>query len=171
MDDDFKPIEFETPEGTVHANEYQVESTPQSITAVTGEDLQWLLSLDEFGPDFVATYVPGAPDPELQDYDRAFAAWLFDDESEYSEDNVITVLGGYLGNKCVADFDMQWVSVTDEYGTDFAVRGKSFDLMAFPFSSVVKRIENDETEFLYQLYHVIQQTLTSGNIDPLDASD
>jgi hypothetical protein len=31
---------------------------------------------------------------------------------------VIQLVRGYVGNKLVAEFDMEWVMVTDEYGTD-----------------------------------------------------
>lgn len=62
--------------------------------------------------------VRGVTEPNLRDYDTAFRAWQQDEAPAYSDMLVIQLIGGYLGNKLVADFDMEWVMVTDEYGTD-----------------------------------------------------
>ena len=51
--------------------------------------------------------------------------------------------------------------MSDEYGTDYAVRGKSVEVMAFPFSTVMKRVEDREYDFLYPVYHSIKQGLES----------
>lgn len=89
--------------------------------------------------------------------------WQTSKAPKHSKEQVIEILGGYLGNKCVADFDMEWVTVTDQFGTDYAIRSKSVEVMAFPFSTVLKRIENKEYDFLYGVYHTIKHTLTSGD--------
>jgi hypothetical protein len=58
---------------------------------------------------------------------------------------------------------MEWVTVSDEYGTNYAVRGKSAEVMAFPFSSVLKRIENNEHDFMYGVYYAVKGALESGD--------
>ena len=58
---------------------------------------------------------------------------------------------------------MEWVTVTDEYGTDYAVRSKSVEVMAFPFSTVLKRIEDKEHDFLHGVYHTLKQRLESSD--------
>ncbi len=40
--------------------------------------------------------------------------------------------------------------------------------MAFPFSTVLKRIENREYDFLHGVYYTIKQTLASGDYKPRD---
>jgi hypothetical protein len=52
---------------------------------------------------------------------------------------------------------MEWVEVTDEYGTDKAVRGKNAEVTSFPFSVVSKRIEKNEYEFIYSVFHTVEQ--------------
>jgi hypothetical protein len=156
-------ITIKTPDGNVVANKSTVDPVSQKITAVTGDELKGLQTLTQDAPTFVAAYLPQTPDPDLKDCDLAFRAWQISDNKQHSSQQVVEILGGYLGNKCVADFDMEWVTVTDEYGTDYAVRSKTVDVMAFPFSTVLKRIENNEHDFLYAVYYAIKQTLESGD--------
>ena len=163
-----KPINIETPDGNVVANKTTADPTPQAITIVTGDELAMLHSLGSDGPDFVNTYLPNTNDPDLNDYDNAFRAWQTSESKQHSNEEVIELLGSYLGNKCIADLDMQWVTVSDEYGTDYAVRGTKFEVMAFPFSTVMKRVEDDEYDFLYGVYHTIKQTLESGDYKERD---
>ena len=155
-------IHIETPEGNVSVSKSTVEPVSQKITIVTGEKLKRLESLSKQGPAFVAAYVADVPEPDLQDYDRAFHAWQTSEKKQHSNEEVIEILGGYLGNRCIADHDMEWVTVTDEYGTDYAIRSKTVEVMAFPFSTVLKRIEANEHDFLNGVYYAIKHTLASG---------
>src|SRR5688572_6360643 len=129
-------IRIDTPDGEVIAHDTNVEATPQTITVIDGDKLAWLESLDDDGPQFVSHYVANTTEPGLKDYDAAFRAWQLDDSPPYTDQQVIHLIGGYLGNKYVADFEMEWVTVTDEYGTDYAVRSRKVEVMSFPFSTV-----------------------------------
>ena len=42
--------------------------------------------------------------------------------------------------------------VTDQDGTDYAVRAKKFEVMSFPFSSVEKRVERNQYDFMVGIY-------------------
>jgi hypothetical protein len=155
------PIYVPTPEGEVVAHELSVDPTPQKITVVTGNELNELRRLADHGPAFVASYLPEVTNPDLKDYDRAFRAWQLSQRKAHSKEQVIELLGGVLGRKCIADLDMEWVTVTDQYGTDFAVRSKSLEVMGFPFSTVMKRIEDGEYDFLYGVYHTLKHTIAT----------
>ena len=74
------------------------------------------------------------------------------------------MLGAFLGNKLVKDFDMEWVVVTDMYGTDFAVRGKKVEVMSFPFSSVAKRIESHQFDFMNGVYFAVKNAVENENV-------
>jgi len=163
MTEEPREIRIETPEGEVVAHESPVEDTPQTISAVLGDELEWLQSLGEFGPQFVAHYVPTVTEPDLQDYDAAFHAWQSDSEPPFTDEQVIQILGGYLGNRCIADFDMEWVTVTDEYGTDYAIRSTEVEVMSFPFDTVLKRIEEGEHAFVHGVYYTLKDVLASGD--------
>lgn len=167
MEQESRDIEIETSEGTVHAKQSQVDSFPQKITKVDGQDLQQLSSIPR-DVAFVKKYKPTTTNPTLVDYDEAFLAWKSDTSGEYSDEDVVRIVGGYLGNRCIADFDMEWVRVEDEYGTDFAVRAKKSEVMIFPFSSVQKRIEDQEHGFVHGIYHALKDLLESGDYKPRD---
>lgn len=162
MTDEPREIRIDTPDGEVIAFDTPVEATPQTISAVDGDELTWLQSLDDDGPQFVSYYVADVTDPGLKEYDAAFRAWQLDDSPPYSDEQVIQLVGGYLGNKCVADFDMEWVTVTDGYGTDYAVRSAKVEVMSFPFSTVLKRIEDKEFDFVHGVYFAVKELLTKG---------
>ncbi|MDH5786239.1 MAG: DUF3806 domain-containing protein, partial [Chromatiales bacterium] len=112
---------------------------------------------------FVKSYLPHVTNPSLKDYDEAFRLWQIEKERRYTEQQIIEILGACLGNKLITDFQMEWVVVTDEYGTDFAVRGKRFEIISFPFSSVVKRIENNQYDFMVGVYHTVRASIERGD--------
>ena len=162
MADEPHEIRIDTPDGQVIAHDTNVASTPQTVTAVVGDDLAWLQSLGGDGPQFVSHYLPTVTEPTLKDYDAAFRAWQQDPSPPYDSQQVIQIVGGYLGNKCVTDFDMEWVTVTDEYGTDYAVRSTKVEVMSFPFSTVLKRIEDKNYDFVHGVYYTVKEMLTNG---------
>ncbi|MFH2047416.1 MAG: DUF3806 domain-containing protein [Pseudomonadota bacterium] len=161
-----EPINIKTPEGNVIAHKETIDPVPQEISVITGDELNHLKSLVELCPRFVATYLPNDNVINLKTCDLAFRAWQISKSPNHSNEKVVEILGGYLGNKCIADLNMEWVTVTDEYGTDYAVRSKISEVMAFPFSTVMKRIEDNEYDFLYNVYFTIKQTLESGDYKP-----
>jgi len=165
------PYGVETPEGPVVAGKTTAEPAPQRIVAVSGDELRHLESLAADAPGFLAAYLPESPEPDLADYDRAFLAWQRSNAQQHSQEQVVEILGGYLGNRCVDDFDMEWVAVTDEFGTDYAVRSKLVEVMAFPFSTVQKRIDDGEHDFLHGVYHTLKQMLSSGEYRARGAAD
>lgn len=158
-----RQIKIDTPDGEVIAHDTHIEPTPQSVTVVAGDELTWLLSLGSDGPQFIARYLPKVKQATLKDYDSAFRAWQKDKSPQFDDQQVIQIIGGYLGNKCVADFDMEWVTVTDQYGTDYAVRSTKVELMSFPFSTVLKRIEDKKFDFVYGVYHTVKEMLSKGD--------
>src|SRR5690606_18935552 len=108
---------------------------------------------------FVSYYLPDIKSPVLKDYDKAFRLWQLSATKQYTDDQVVELLGAYLGQKFVNDLDMEWVEITDEYGTDYAVRGKVKEITSFPFSTVFKRVEDNEYDFLYGVYHTVKAML------------
>ena len=161
--DEPRQVRMVTPDGEVNASVTSIEATPQTITVVDGEDLARLQSLDDAGPQFISHYLPEVTQAGLRDYDRAFRAWQLDKSPPYSDQQVIDIVGGYLGNKCIADFGMEWVIVTGQYGTNYAVRSTKVEVMSFPFSTVQKRIEGKEYDFVYGVYHTMKEMLASGD--------
>ena len=120
-------------------------------------------SLADKSLEFVRQYLPEIDKPTLEDYDEAFRIWQQDKQAEFSDERVIEIIGGYLGNKCVDELEMEWSVVTDEYGTDYAVRSTVNEVTSFPFSAVLKRIEDGNNGFIHGLFHTIRHTIETSD--------
>jgi hypothetical protein len=156
--EDAHEIRINTPEGT----ESTAVTSEQQIAIVTGHELLRLQALGNDGPTFVQHYLPNANELTLEDYDRAFELWQNDKQSDYSDAQVVEIIGGHLGNKCVRDLAMEWSVVTDEYGTDYAVRSNQVQVTTYPFSAVLKRIEDGNSGFIHGIYHTVRHTIESS---------
>lgn len=102
--------------------------------------------------------------PTLKDCDQAFRAWLKSPHRSHTEQQTIEILGSYLGQCCVQDLPMEWVKVTDQYGEDYAVRHVKSEAMGFPFSSVMKRIEDKQHDFMHGVFHTIKNTIEGRDL-------
>ncbi|TWU24740.1 DUF3806 domain-containing protein [Bythopirellula polymerisocia] len=152
----------ETAEGTVFSHTTEVEDFPQKVIPVNSAESVQFQSWEQNASEFLTAYAEPQSKNELIQYDEAFKAWQVSPVKQHSAQDVINLLGAYLGQRMVRDFDMEWVMVTDQYGQDYAVRHKSSELMTFPFSSVMKRIEDNEHEFIHGVYHVLKHELENG---------
>lgn len=152
---------LETPEGDVSLTTSEVEPSPQEISAVGKADLARFLEHASRAPEFVSSYVEAdSDDIDLQSCDQAFEHWLNDPEKKFIDEEVIMVLGAYLGECCCEGLNMEWVVVTDEYGTDFAVSSMEAETLGFPFSTVAKRVESREGGFLMGVYRAIEDNIS-----------
>lgn len=150
-----------TPAGTVSVISTVVAPVPQKIVLLAADKLRKIHELDDAAINFLAAYRPDTT-PSLKTYDEAFRLWQRDESRRFSIDDVVERLGAYLGNRLAKDFDMEWVEVTDEYGTDLAVRARTFEVMSFPLSSVAKRIQNNEYDFMVGVYYAVEDAIASG---------
>ncbi len=162
MAEDSEKLYIETPDGSISATRTTAEPVPQEIQPISDDVRETFRRFAELGPEYAKHYVPDSPESGLKLYDEAFRAWQLAGSRAHSEQQVVEVFGAILGNELVKDFDMEWVVVNDEYGTDYAVRGKKIDVMAYPFSTVLKRITNAEYEFMYGVYHTVKHGIESG---------
>lgn len=162
MDEKSKQTRIETPAGEVVASDFAMDPVPQEITVVRDGELAKLLALGEQAPVFLAAYTTDVTNPGLKDYDRAFRTWQGSNSLRYSEAEVVQILGAYLGNKCNAELDMEWVVVKDQYGTNYGIRSKTHEVLGFPFSTVMKRIENDESDFLHGVFYALKRMIEDG---------
>jgi hypothetical protein len=70
----------------------------------------------------------------------------------------INCVGLAFGQLLVDRFGLAWVALTDEYGTEIAVRGPS-DFTVFPTNFVAKRYESGESDFLAPFVDEVGRTL------------
>jgi hypothetical protein len=152
-----------TPSGSVQIYQKTVEPIPQTFTALTEAELSGIRSNAALARDFVRGYVP-ATNYALSDFDKAFSAWQQESPQRYTSDEVIAILGAYLGEQLVSDQDMEWTVVTDSYGQDLAVRSRKVEVVSFPFSSVTKRVERNQFNFMEGIYFVVQEAIRNGDL-------
>ena len=153
-----KEITIETPAGNVKCTTENVKNFIQQVKPLTPEDMAEINAFATRGPEFVAAQFPNLENPGLVDYDKAFCQWQRAVIKGHSPDEVIQILGAVLGNAMVAEYDMEWVVITDEYGTDFAVRGTGeAEVVSFPFSSVYKRIADNKYDFMNGIFYSVKQ--------------
>lgn len=150
-----------SPEGSISMTSKTVSPVPQKIVPLDAEKLRQILELDRAAAQFLLAYTPGAT-PSLKAYDEAFRLWQRDKASRFSANDVVERLGAYLGSRLAKDFDMEWVQVADEYGTDLAVRARKYEVISFPLSSVAKRIQNNQYDFMVGVYYAVQDAIANG---------
>lgn len=163
MSENPKTKTLETPSGPVTTTTEIIEPTPQRVSVASLKQVAVINGLAFKAKSFVSTYLPGASNSSLKNLDDAFYRWQRDKNRSYTEQQVIEMLGAYLGNQLIADLNMEWVVVTDQYGTDFAVRAKKMEVMSFPFSSVSKRIESNQYDFMVGVYEAVKHTIATGD--------
>jgi Domain of unknown function (DUF3806) len=83
---------------------------------------------------------------------------LLGSQSPEDVNTAINVVGLAFGQLMVDRFDLGWVALTDEHGTEVAVRGPS-NFTVFPTNFVAKRYERGETGFLVPFFEEISHTL------------
>lgn len=152
----------DTPSGPIEATQRSVEPTPQKIEIALKNELRALRSQGLRANAFVTGYLPGVTKPTPKDVDEAFRRWQRDPKPRHTEKQVVEMLGAWIGERLVADLQMEWVIVTDATGRDYAVRAKQKELMAFPFASVENRMERKENGFAEGLYYVVRQMVEGG---------
>lgn len=82
-------------------------------------------------------------------FDNEWRAWAaLAEGTGYDPSAVITRIGAGLGSLLTEKLGFGWGVVTDEYGSDLAVRGDIRDLTFFPISSVAKRWTNGELRWI-----------------------
>lgn len=68
-------------------------------------------------------------------------------------------LGVAFGDALAQQLEMEWVQVTDEYGTDPALRLPGTSVISFPLTSISKRIERGEFVDVYELFESAYRTI------------
>jgi hypothetical protein len=65
----------------------------------------------------------------------------------------LEILGAAFGDVVATTLGFSWVVVTDEHGSDFAIKHPSRMILAFPRDMIVKRVESGAEINMTELYH------------------
>ena len=100
--------------------------------------------------------------------DLVLEKWKHDKSyDKASKEEIIEMIGCAFGQDIVDDLDCEWKVLTDEYGTDFTVIHKKYKINGFPFSSVLKAIDEDRQGSLYDIKLVMKK----GILDAENGAD
>ncbi len=142
----------------VETIETTVEPTPQGVEPFGPTEEAWLQEGLKRATALNLKYGSGGTlTPE--ELDVVFSRWMHDEEEKESDDAVANALGAAFGDYLVEQHGFRWVVVTDEYGTEYAVRHTLGSNTAFPRASVQKRIEDKCPEFFQNVYLIVLDQL------------
>ncbi len=154
-----------TPTGPMSIKRTMVENTHQEIGEFGLEERVWLESNLAAARLLVTRYARSElSDPfDPRNLDRTFTSWLSAGEDRASGDQVAHALGAAFGQHCVDALGAEWVVVTDEHGSSYAVRHPSGEAMAFPVVSVRKRVESGAANFLVPIFEGLQAVIAKAH--------
>jgi hypothetical protein len=84
-------------------------------------------------------------------YDDNYAAWLASGRQSPDPNLIINRVGAGLGECLRSRLPLQWVVVTDQWGTDLAVHGHPGNVVMTPMTMIGKRWSDGETGFVADL--------------------
>lgn len=90
--------------------------------------------------------------------DDLWAALLRDEPADPNP--AINMVGLAFGQLLVEGLGLSWVALTDENGTEIAVRGRG-NFTVFPTNFIAKRYAERETNFIAPAYHEMVRTAAS----------
>lgn len=142
----------------VPITEETVEQVEQKIVPFGPSENAWLEDNRHKAASLGVKYGSGGSlSPE--ELDIVLSRWTGEDGDRESSEIVASALGAAFGDYLVENHGFRWVVVTDQFGTDYAVRHPVAELLAFPASSVSKRIEANESECFQALRAAIMDVL------------
>jgi hypothetical protein len=134
------------------------EPTPQRIEPFRAEENAWLETNLKVAAELNLKYGSGG-DFTPQELDAIFSRWMQEEEKKETGEAVANALGAAFGEFLVEQKGFRWVVVTDEYGTEYAVKCDIGEVTAFPRASIEKRIEDGIPELFQNIYLMILDQL------------
>ena len=114
--------------------------------------------------EFISSYSTKKEDIlNSENIDYVLEKWKSDSSSnKKSKNEVVELLGCAFGQDLINNLDCEWQILTDEYGTDFTVIHKKYKINGFPFSSVLKAIEEDRKESLNGIKLILTKNISDA---------
>jgi hypothetical protein len=151
---------FDDPDGkiTITIEEFPSPLNEEARRPFEAEENEWLRTSLAAAAELSTRYGSGgAPTPA--DLDKIFSRWLHETGDKEPPELIIDALGAAFGQFFVDHHGFSWKVVIDQYGTEYAVDHPVGQNTAFPRSSIEKRIESGDEDFLHPIYRTVLQHL------------
>ena len=113
--------------------------------------------------NFIRKYSDKEEFQNAENLDYVLEQWKTDKSVTKSNRNdVVEMIGYVFGQELINSLNCEWQILTDEYGTDFTVIHKKYKINGFPFSSVLKAIEEDRKESLNGIKLVLKKNISDA---------
>jgi hypothetical protein len=153
-------IEGEMIEGMVTTT----DPLPEHLRQFESEELDWLrVSLAAAAQLSIKYGSGGELTPE--GLEEVFSRWMFDEDEKEDDSTVANALGAAFGEYFVEHLGFRWIVLTNQFGTDYAVRHHLGETTAYPRASVQKRIESRETGFFRSIHLMLVDRLKEWETD------
>lgn len=138
-----------------------VEPYPEEVFDLAADEIVLIRRNSELAASVFEVYgIPPDSEP-LDKLDQSFRSWL-SDRRDWSDSEVVEILGAHFGEHCCTHLKMKWVRVQDRHGVALAVEGIDACFRAFPYSSIEKRIAANEHTFFRGIFvHLADQNQRS----------
>ncbi len=142
----------------VEATVETTDEAPSTFAAFGKEEETWLATNLALARKLGLKYGSGG---ELgpEELDRIFSRWMHEENEKEAAELVANALGAAFGTWLVDRHDFRWGVLTDADGTEYAVKHKLGETMAYPRALVQKRIESKQPEFFHNVYLIILDQL------------
>jgi hypothetical protein len=128
------PLLIYTPESYLKTLNENGQPSPVKCEIITGSELEWLNSISILCEEFLNHHLKIVPrNPNLVHFDMAYRTWRNLQSSQYSSQQVTTMLGTFLGNKCALDLSMEWIRISSRHVVDYAILSHSLNAFFCPF--------------------------------------
>lgn len=131
----------------IHFSETKTKAIAQEIYELSEQEKEYFLMLSQVSKDFISSYSKTEKNIfDAENLDFVLTQWKEDtSENKASKNEVVQFLGYAFGADLISSFNCEWRKLKDIYGIDFMVIHKKYKIKSFPFSSVLKAIEQDRT--------------------------
>ena len=157
-----KTVEIDGEKIEIVKSENPVESN-YGLQDLSQEHLLHFKGLLEKSQIFIKKYNASNLSENIYDsrtLDFVLEKWRLDESNDKeTQEEVIEILGCAFGQDIVNELNCEWKLLTDEYGTDYTVIHQEYKINGFPFSSVLKAIEENRNGSLYDIKLVLKKNI------------
>lgn len=149
---------IETDEGRTHITSKTVDPWPHKITPFGPYENRWLEDNLYRARQLGIKYGSGGQ-LEPQELDVIFSRWISETETKEDEETIVNALGAAFGAYLANRLGFEWFIMADDEGREYMIRHTAKQVMAFPRSSVYKRIVGGDTDFFHGIYMALKSRL------------